>query len=229
MREEIIKVYRFNELSESAQKFAIEKGSKSEYENLSMNSWVDCNQEYYQGKTGFKNIKISYSLSCCQGDGASIEFENTMLSELNFENEEFKDIKNIMDKFEKEIKSLDFLLNDDKKTIIEDMGETEVSSYRNNTAYYHWNSTCCETVEFNDRSYWCNYDNTIPENCIILEDLIENLETKIEECITKVMHSIGKELENSGYAEIEYRTGEETIKGNIISNEYEFTSNGEMY
>lgn len=55
--------------------------------------------------------------------------------------------------------------------------------------------------------------------------LIETIENHIQ----NVYMDLCRELEKSGYEEIEYQTSEEAARENLISNDYYFTENGEIY
>lgn len=70
-----IKLYKFNELSEQAQKIAIEKEQKYQYENSDLLFMFNEDIVEQAKKKGFVNPKFQYSLNNCQGDGLSFSFE----------------------------------------------------------------------------------------------------------------------------------------------------------
>ena len=66
-----IKLYKFEELSEEAKQTAIEKYRENQWEHGEFLIFFEeyCNEKIQE--EGFKNPKVQYSLSNCQGDGLS--------------------------------------------------------------------------------------------------------------------------------------------------------------
>lgn len=73
-------VFKFNELSKKAKEFAIEKWYENEdYPFLT----EDIKEELDYKDSYFSDIKLQYSLSCCQGDGLSFSGEFDLKKWLN--------------------------------------------------------------------------------------------------------------------------------------------------
>ena len=235
MREEIIKIYQFNELSESAQKLAIEKMSQLEYKSLDLEFWSENWEEMIKTDFNFNDVKIHYSLGYCQGDGASLEFSNTQISELKFTDKRMASIRDSIWDFINHIYSIESLSKGNIKCIMEDLRDTTICTYKNSYGnhYSHNRTIESEVINFSDYDFYkyrATEDMEISEETQkMLLHYIDIFCENIEYQVTEFLQNIGKELERSGYEEIEYRTGEEYTKENIISNEYEFTENGEIY
>lgn len=71
MREVVVKVYKFNELSEKAKQYAVEKYAWDDI----YNDFITENMEQILSEYGFTDAKVSWSLSSCQGDGVSFTGE----------------------------------------------------------------------------------------------------------------------------------------------------------
>lgn len=70
-----LKLYSFEELSEKAQNYAIDKYLNSSYPQEIDLSWLIEDFKDIADKKGFKNPKFQYSLGYCQGDGLSFSFD----------------------------------------------------------------------------------------------------------------------------------------------------------
>lgn len=73
----------------------------------------------------------------------------------------------------------------------------------------------------NDIEYIFDSGITVPN----IEEVVSKVETKIADLYT----SLCKDLENQGYAEIEYQQSDEAIKETILANDYDFTKDGKLY
>ncbi len=67
-----VKIFEFSELSPEAQQTAIKKEIERAHEFLSLDTFNDDANEKIK-EAGFINPVLSYSLSCCQGDGLSFK------------------------------------------------------------------------------------------------------------------------------------------------------------
>src|SRR5690606_36733255 len=99
--------------------------------------------------------------------------------------------------------------------------------------YSHWNTMRIELYSDNidtmveelfELDY---YDNN--EECQEKEELIENLLENIERIILIEIQTLSRKLEKDGYEQIDYYYSDEVIDKTIITNEYEFTSNGKRW
>jgi hypothetical protein len=70
-----ITVYKFEELSEEAQKIAIENQIRINLDSYFDFSWLEWQFEDEAKEKGFENTKFQYSLSYSQGDGLSFSFD----------------------------------------------------------------------------------------------------------------------------------------------------------
>ena len=123
---------------------------------------------------GFPDVKIYWSLGYCQGDG--VAFYGTVYPE---------DLK------EKDSQAREFI------EALEKAGDVlSIGIDGENNHYHHWNSMTVE-IEFENESE----DEDLPARLKIARPALrENLEEYLNERVKE----ISRELEKSGYAEIEY-------------------------
>ena len=88
---------------------------------------------------------------------------------------------------------------------------------KGNNGRYSYSSK--KDICFELESFGTNYDKTNIEN------IVSQVETKIQD----LYMDLCKDLEKQGYLEIEYQNSDEYITENLISNEYEFTENGNIF
>lgn len=191
-------VYAFNELSESAQQQAIQNNTDI---NIDDTFWSDYIIEKYTDileSIGFCVPSIQYSGFSSQGDGASFTCEY-----IDFE----KLLEYACCKYIGYSQVSDFLWG----VKVENFLSGKVS--RSNYNYVHENSVyvdleLCVDIEGNSFA---------DDNYTRLEDSINNI-------VRSISQLIYSELEN----DFEYLNSDEVIKDTLISNEYEFYSNGLM-
>lgn len=86
-----------------------------------------------------------------------------------------------------------------------------------NNHYHHWNSMTVE-VEFD-----CETDEPIPARLKLAKPVLrENLESYLDEKVKE----ISRELERSGYAEIEYRHSESAVREELTEREHLYQKDG---
>ncbi|MER2007459.1 MAG: hypothetical protein ABS939_08395 [Psychrobacillus sp.] len=212
MREETIKIYKFNELNPEAQKRAIQ-----EYRDSI--DW-DCESEIIS--EGFK-IKLNelglpiddleWRLSHSQGDGVAFygDVDMSVISRrlLDGENLSLYEL----------IESEGFMIS--------------ASIYRNSFGhhYSHWNTMSVEmngdsadviTIHLYDLD---EDDEQWDEKLAKIESLILELEEKISNDIKEV----SRELEKNGYEMISYIESDNAIEEAIEANDYEYTEDGSIF
>lgn len=215
MREETIKIYKFEELSKEAQEVAIEKWRNSMDWGIESQQITE-NFEYRLQELNYPTQDISWSLSYCQGDG--VAFYGTI------------GIDNMIHITERLLEGGDKELFD---KIVKEGYTINARIYRNSYGhrYSHWNTMVVEVdgddidiivegmfdVEYGDEEYGEYYDK------------VESLFTTIESVISDDIQKVSKELEKDGYSEIEYYESDECIIELLTINDYEFTEDGIMY
>ena len=198
MRTVEIKVYKFEELSKEVQEKVVQ-------EHFIFDEWdCGCLSRDYEERlscTGFfDNIEMSYSLSCCQGDGVSFTADITNLDLLNehllkndYINEKtYKKMKHIL------YRNVVFLAN---------VG-------RSNMRYTHK-----YTVHVNIELEF-NYHDILR-----IESVIEDFANGIED----YKNDLCDEMEKDGYDYIEHCNSIENAQERCDANEYEFLEDGTMY
>lgn len=85
----------------------------------------------------------------------------------------------------------------------------------NKGTHYCYSSRNDVSYEFDDYS----------GNKLRIHDLVGKVETKIKDLYINLC----EKLENQGYKEIEYQQSDKYISENLISNEYEFTKDGNIF
>ena len=145
---------------------------------------------------GFPDVKVFWSLGYCQGDG--VAFYGSVYPE---------DLK------EKDEEAAKFI------EALEKAGDVlSVAITGENNHYHHWNSMTVE-VEFESETD----DDDLPARLKIARPALrENLEEHLAEKVKE----ISRELEKSGYAEIEYRYDEETIRNDLIERGHLYEKDG---
>jgi hypothetical protein len=70
-----------------------------------------------------------------------------------------------------------------------------------------------------------NYTSAINTDCANINKVVDKVLADLQDIYVDTC----KEFEKQGYNEIEYLTGEECAKENILANDYDFTANGHIY
>lgn len=208
MRTQETKIYKFEELNEEAQKYAIKKQMETHYQDDYLNEMItDCIK--YKAVTDYclpiDELKIEFSLSYCQGDGVAFYGKLDSQTMINI-------IRNSKD-------DDNCTLEESHISLLDKFGDISLDISRNSLGYHysHYNTMnvflCYDDMEFSDY------------------ELLENLKkftNEIESFFQELIKRISKEMEQIGYDTIEDYCSEESCKDAIISNEYEFLACGKM-
>ena len=187
----------FSELSQESQGLAV-AGERDDSKRFDWDDAEFLTEDFKTQLTelGFEEAEIYWSLGYCQGDG--VAFYGRVYAE---------SLK------EKDRHSARLI------TALEAAGDTlyiEITGKNNH--YHHPNSMTVE-IEFESETD----DEDLPARLKIARPALrENLEEYLAERIKE----ISRELEKSGYAEIEYRTGEETIRNDLTEREHLYEKDG---
>ncbi len=187
----------FSELSEEAQEFAI----SCEREDSDRFDWDDAEFLTEDFKTqlaeyGFADTKVYWSLSYCQGDGVAFYGQ--------------VDVENLKEK-DSEIRHL-------IRQLEASGDEISIEITGRNNHYHHHNSMTVE-VEFENEID----DEDLPSR---LKISLPNLREELEGYLGDKVKEISRELEKSGYAEIEYRYDENTISHELLDCEHLYEKDG---
>ena len=187
----------FLELKPEAQELAVSK----ERDSPERFDWDDAEFLTEDFKTqlaeyGFEEAEVYWSLSCCQGDG--VAFYGRVYPE------------SLKEKDRQAKRLIDALHTAGDELYIEITGA--------NSHYHHSNSMTIE-IEFENEID----DEDLPARLKIARPAMrENLEKHLTERVKE----ISRELEKSGYAEIEYRTGETAIREELREREHLYEKDG---
>lgn len=208
MRKVEIGIYKFDELSKDVQAKVIEKFRQSNWEDYSYTEVLTDHLQEDLEYRGLEGMRVVWCLSYCQGDGVS--FTGKIDSET----------------MKKMINSR--VLTGMKENQIElfnravDAGWTIATEiYRIDNHYAHEYTVKTDDVYSHSDEY-----TDIAEDLGVSAELIDDLFETLQEEIEQYRISLCKELEELGYKDIEYYDSEETIKENIIENDYEFYEDG---
>jgi hypothetical protein len=188
----------FDELNEKSQEFAV-----SEEQNGGERfDWDDARaltEDFKEqlAERGFENVEVYWSLGYCQGDGVAF-YGRVWSQDLKDKDEQ---AKTLIERLER--------AGDD--IAIEITGA--------NNHYHHWNSMTVE-IEFNSELD----DDDLPARLKIARPVWRG---DFEEYLSEKVKEISRELEKYGYAEIENRTSEETIKQDLAEREHLYAKDGE--
>ena len=188
----------FSELGREAQEFAVSK----ERDSPERFDWDDVEFLTEDFKTqlaeyGFEEAEVFWSLGYCQGDG--VAFYGRVHSE---------SLK------EKDPKAKQLIV------ALEAAGDDlyiEITGAKGH--YHHWNSMTVE-IEFQNETD----DEYLPARLKISRPV---LRSNLEEHLTEKVKEISRELEESGYAEIEYRHDETTIREELSERKHLYEKDGE--
>lgn len=141
-------------------------------------------------------MEVYWSLGYCQGDGVSF-YGRVWAQDLK---EKDARAKILIERLEK--------AGDDISI--------EISGA--NGHYHHWNSMSVE-VEFDSELE----DEDLPSRLKIARPVWRE---EFEEYLSEKVKEISRELEKSGYAEIEYKSDEDTIKNDLLEREHLYEKDG---
>lgn len=187
----------FAELGKEAQEFAISCERGSE----DRFDWDDAEFLTEDFKTqlaeyGFEDVEVYWSLGYCQGDGVAF------YGGVDAENLKKKDLE-----ISKLIQQLE--ASGDEISI-------EITGKNNH--YHHWNSMTVE-VDFENETD----DEDLPSRLKIALPLLRE---ELEGYLCDKVKEISRELEKSGYAEIEYHYCENTIRVELLERENLYEKDG---
>lgn len=187
----------FSELKREAQEFAVSE----ERNRPDRFDWDDAEFLTEDFKTelagfGFEETKVYWSLGNCQGDG--VAFYGRVHPQ------------SLKEKDRRAKRLIDALHTAGDELYIEISGERG--------SYHHWNSMTVD-VEFENETD----DEDLPARLNIARPTLrENFEEYLDERVKE----ISRELEKSGYAEIEYRYDENTIRDELLEREHLYEKDG---
>lgn len=187
----------FSELKREAQEFAVSQ----ERDSSDRFDWDDAEFLTEDFKTqlaeyGFEDTEVYWSLGYCQGDG--VAFYGRVHPESLKEKD--RSAKRLIAALE----------------AVGDLLYIEITGAGGH--YHHWNSMTVE-IEFENETD----DEDLPARLKIARPALrENL----EEYLAEKVKEISRELERSGYAEIEYRHDEQTIRNDLTEREHLYEKDG---
>lgn len=187
----------FSELKPEAQEFAVSE----ERRRADRFDWDDAEFLTEDFKTqlaehGFSEVEVYWSLGNCQGDG--VAFYGRVCAE---------SLKEKDRRAKRLIAALEAAGDD-----------VHVEITGANGHYHHWNSMTVE-IEFENETE----DNDLPARLKIARPALrENFEQYLDERVKEV----SRELEKSGYAEIEYRFDENAIREELLEREHLYEKDG---
>lgn len=145
---------------------------------------------------GFENVEVYWSLGYCQGDG--VAFYGRVWAQDLKEKDEIAKV--LIERLER--------AGDDISI--------EITGANNH--YHHWNSMTVE-VEFNSELE----TDELPARLKIARPVWRE---EFEEYLSERVKEISRELDKSGYAEIEYQTSEETIRNDLSERGHLYEKDG---
>jgi len=192
-RKVTLEVFKFEELSETAQTLAIQKYRESNH--IFMEPFNEGAIEKIK-EAGFTEPKLQYSLSYCQGDG------------LSFSAEKYTKLEDLFNE----------VLGEGKKKTAKVLAENCTTVMSGNTNRYCYASR--SDIDVYLENYTSSYNKSDR-----MDEVVNKVMTKLEDLYLKLC----KQLENDGYADIEYQDSDESIKETLIANEYEYNEDGTRY
>ncbi len=207
MRQEIINLYKFEELSEESQQKAIEN-------NIDINvdyEWSEYSIEQWKERLhmiGFENAEIRFSGFSSQGSGASFT------SDIDLE----KIINTLA------MCGLSYS-NYHKYNALERMeyhGLIDIQAEVRRTSNHYVHENTCTVHHSFDYYHDTGLTDTQFNNIEgIAQDFIEEIEYLRSQLSQEIYYDLRKEYE--------WRNSDEQVKESLIANEYEFTADGEIY
>lgn len=187
----------FRELKPEAQEFAV----ATERDSPDRFDWDDAEFLTEDFKTqlaeyGFEETEVYWSLGYCQGDG--VAFYGRVFAE------------RLKEKDQTAKRLIDALHTAGDDIYIEITGA--------NGHYHHWNSMTVE-IEFESETD----DEDLPARLKIARPALRE---RLEEYLGERVKGISRELEKSGYAEIEYAHDETAIREELLEREHLYEKDG---
>ena len=187
----------FDELKKEAQEFAVsEEQNGGERFNWDDAQLLTGDFKQQLATRGFESVEVYWSLGYCQGDGVAF-YGRVWAQDLKAKDEQ---AKVLIERLER----------------AGDAIAIEITGANNH--YHHWNSMTVE-VEFDSDLK----DDDLPARLKIARPVWR---AEFEEYLSVKVKDISRELEKSGYAEIEYQTSEETIKQDLSEREHLYDKDG---
>jgi hypothetical protein len=204
MRTETIKIYKFEELSDEAQKKAVEDVQNDEH-YLSYD-WWDGVYEWFKDKYRdvFHDIEPSFSGFWSQGDGASFGYsgvDRDRILNLWLESEGFSPIR---------------------RKFYEEYLDIYAVGRRNDHRYVHENSVS-HNIHFD-----LMYNNSVSGAYNVL-DFVFELDCDFEYWFENYYKGICQELYRTLENDYDYLMSYEAIEEHCIANEYEYLEDGSRY
>jgi hypothetical protein len=232
-----VTTYTFDELTGSARETVLDWGRKVCSEGYPCETLTDTFQEElaYRGYT-IDRDKISWSLSCCQGDG--VAFSGRIdLDELAKVDPQ---VMHLLRKATRLVKRR--YAKHPQPPMCEPAGSTDCWDFTvtisHNSRYCHSESMSvdCELnlhddpdnkldpyVPEGERQHWLNPFKTYPPKLYGLGDIALEIEEHIHERVS----AISRELETIGYDDIEWFSSDEHVIEWLTDSDYRFDENGE--
>jgi hypothetical protein len=187
----------FSELGREAQEYAVSQ----ERNSSDRFDWDDAEflTEDFKNQLaeyGFEETEVYWSLGYCQGDG--VAFYGRVYAE------------SLKEKDQTAKRLIDALHTAGDSLYIEITGA--------NGYYHHWNSMTVE-IEFENETE----DEDLPARLKIARPVLRE---SLEEYLADRVKEISRELEKSGYAEIEYRYDEDAIREELQEREHLYEKDG---
>lgn len=227
MKTEIIEksIYKFEELTEDAKQQAIDKWYDEEEYNLQGEQFTDFAEELLL-LLGFEGVKISYSLSSCQGDGFSFTCDkmyddnvyNFLMMVLNKQPKEngYIFLIELLEKLNKMLLSYVNVENINKEILSQFEFYTE---FRKISHHYSHERTVSVDCDYLTEDY---DENELQEND-------KNTFEQIENFLKQAYLTICQTLEKEGYEQIYYKMDESEFKDLCDANDYEFLADGTLF
>lgn len=187
----------FAELNREAQEFAVQ----TERDTSERFDWDDAqflteDFKMQLSERGFDDLEVYWSLGYCQGDGVAF-YGRVWASDLR---EKDAQAKILIEKLEKA------------------GDEISIEITGGNGHYHHWNSMTVEVEFDNDID-----DDELPSRLKIARPVWRE---EFEEYLSEKVKEISRELEKSGYAEIEYKSDDDTIRNDLADCEHLYEKDG---
>lgn len=199
-----INLYSFNELSEEAQKFAIEKTQNSE--NYLDYDWYESTYEDHKEliqAAGFDVDKIYFSGFWSQGDGAMFEYSS-------FEGEI------LLDQFIDQLNLSPMRKNWIKNNVC-------ASGKGNHSGHYYHERSCSHSI------YW-EVDNGDLHYSRPFYQWLESIGEDFENFATAIYRDLCRKLYRALETEYDNLKSDETVKDYLMQDEFqEYTEDGEKY
>lgn len=187
----------FSELQREAQKFAVsEERNRADRFDCDDAEFLTEDFKTQLVEYGFEETEVYWSLGYCQGDG--VAFYGRVHPESLKEKD--RRAKRLIAALEAAGDSL----------------YIEITGAKDH--YHHWNSMTVEIEFENDTD-----DEDLPARLKIARPALRE---NFEEYLAEKVKEISRELEKSGYAEIEYRYDEETVRNDLTEREHLYEKDG---